>query len=359
MKSQKLGKQVDEILLPFLHATDDSASEHLLQQLIDIYAEPVIREIIRSKLRLAPGRVSLIPDSQEAGDIKGEVTLRVLERLRDFKNDPTEKAISDFRSYVAVAAFHACDGYLRRKYPKRHRLTFKLRYILTHRPDFALWEGANGDRYCGFKAWQGKEKTFSSAPRLQELRGDQQAREQAGLSGQNVRRLELAELVAAVFRWVDGPVKLNHLVQTVSELLGVEELASLSQSFEEAHPDLKDRLADPRVDVAREVDQRIQLQRLWQEICQLPQRQRAALLLNLRDELNRGVIALLPITGICSFREIAAALSTTAEELAEIWNDLPLDDSAIAERLDVTRQQVINLRKSARERLARRMKNFD
>jgi hypothetical protein len=37
---------------------------------------------------------------------------------------------------------------------------------------------------------------------------------------------------------------------------------------------------------------------------------------------------------------------------------LPLDDATIAGLLGLTRQQVINLRKSARERLARRLKGF-
>jgi hypothetical protein len=44
------------------------------------------------------------------------------------------------------------------------------------------------------------------------------------------------------------------------------------------------------------------------------------------------------------------------ERLASLWNDLPIEDVEIAEHLGVTRQQVINLRKVARERLARRMK---
>jgi hypothetical protein len=44
------------------------------------------------------------------------------------------------------------------------------------------------------------------------------------------------------------------------------------------------------------------------------------------------------------------------EKLAEIWNDLPLEDTAIAAVLQVTQQQVINLRKSVRERVARRMR---
>jgi hypothetical protein len=47
-----------------------------------------------------------------------------------------------------------------------------------------------------------------------------------------------------------------------------------------------------------------------------------------------------------------------AEEFANLWNELPLEDASIASLLGVTRQQVINLRKSARERLTRRMKGF-
>jgi len=63
------------------------------------------------------------------------------------------------------------------------------------------------------------------------------------------------------------------------------------------------------------------------------------------------------LTGVASLRVVAEALEMSAPALAGIWNDLPLDDAAIAGRLGLTRQQVINLRKSARERLARRMKN--
>ena len=50
------------------------------------------------------------------------------------------------------------------------------------------------------------------------------------------------------------------------------------------------------------------------------------------------------------------ALALSVERLAEFFNRLPLDDATIAEHLNLTRQQVINLRKSARERLARRLR---
>jgi len=64
---------------------------------------------------------------------------------------------------------------------------------------------------------------------------------------------------------------------------------------------------------------------------------------------------LFPETGIASIRQIAATLEMEDEELAELWGKIPLDDLEIAQRLSVTRQQVINLRQSARKRLGRRM----
>ena len=117
------------------------------------------------------------------------------------------------------------------------------------------------------------------------------------------------------------------------------------------------RLRDPAPDAALALERRTYLSSLWEEIRQLPARQAAALILNLRDGQRRGVVALLPLTGVATMREIARAIGMPAERFAAIWNRLPLEDAAIAELLGVSRQQVINLRKSARERLARRMRS--
>jgi len=57
-------------------------------------------------------------------------------------------------------------------------------------------------------------------------------------------------------------------------------------------------------------------------------------------------------------RQLAGALEINPERLAEMWNDLPIEDTRIADLTGLTRQQVINARKSGRERLARRLKGF-
>ena len=64
---------------------------------------------------------------------------------------------------------------------------------------------------------------------------------------------------------------------------------------------------------------------------------------------------MLPILRIASIQQIAEALEMPDEEMAILWNELPLEDAVIGERLGATRQQVSNLRKCARERLSRRL----
>jgi hypothetical protein len=56
-----------------------------------------------------------------------------------------------------------------------------------------------------------------------------------------------------------------------------------------------------------------------------------------------------------TIKQIAEAMDFPLEEFLGLWNKLPLDDVTIAKLLDATRQQVINLRKCARERVERRM----
>src|SRR5262249_43262179 len=115
-------------------------------------------------------------------------------------------------------------------------------------------------------------------------------------------------------------------------------------------------VADPAPSAEEALHRRTYLGRLWAEIRELPPRQRAALLLNLRDAEGRGMIGLFPLTGTATLGELAAALEMPEPRLRELWDSLPREDEWIATELGVTRRQVINLRKCARERLARRMR---
>jgi hypothetical protein len=171
----------------------------------------------------------------------------------------------------------------------------------------------------------------------------------------NLHLLPPAELLAAIFERVGHPIEFNYLVSIAAQLRAVRDEPLESLDDESGH--LRASLADGSVRVDAALEQRLYLEKLWTEVCELPRLQRAALLLNLRDAGGGSVIAFIPHLKIASKKEMAEILSMSEEQFAALWGDLPLDDTSIAQLLGLTRQQVINLRKTARERLARRMKN--
>ncbi len=357
MREPKGRQQNDPLLLPLLSAGNDGELESLLAALIREQAEPIARSVIGYKLRVFISHSGQSRHNQDADDVYGDVVIKLLGRLRDFRAEPEERAIGNFRHYVKVVAANACAEYLRRKYPLRASLRDQLRYLLTHKPDFALWEfqaGASGssDWMCGLADWRDQTAAPGASLRLQQLRDQPTASLKARLRWRN---LPLPDFLDAIFRWMGGPVELDELVGLVAELKRIKDhvahAAAEPATEERAEPEIK----DSRIDAEAELQQRQHLRRLWAEICELPPRQRFALLMNLKDRQGRDLTSLLPLTGVCTLREMAQALELPVERLAEFFNRLPLDDAAIAAHLNLTRQQVINLRKSARERLARRL----
>ena len=358
LEPEKVNLEVDPLLLPYLQATDESDSQRLAEQLVVGQAGPIIHGIIKNKLPVSLDHSTWNRDNQDAEDVRSETVLELLAWLRKFRTDPENNLISNFRGFVAALAYRACSSYLRKKHPQRLSLKNKIYYVLTHNPDFALWKSSDEEWLCGFAAWKDRDVCVSTA-RLQLMRENPRAFEHAALPRCDVQRMTSADLLAAIFTWTDTPIRLGDLVSAVGELWGIRDQIPDNRSQEGRSGNQSDRFQGAQPDHTAEVEQRGYLQRIWVEIGELPLRQRCALLLNLTESPGHGVIALLPIIGIASVRQIALALGMADEHLARIWNDLPLDDAAIAAHLGVTRQQVINLRKSARERLVRRMKTAE
>jgi hypothetical protein len=233
--------------------------------------------------------------------------LELVARAEDWRSGAAE-AVESFSRYTAVVAYHACHDYFRRKFPERHRLKNRLRYLLKPGRGFDLWEGVRGDWVCSFSSWRDAGTPVAGRPSAPD----------------GAARMSPTDLLAAVFQRTGGPVEFDALVDLLAELWDVRD--------EPAGPRLVERLTAP---VRRDADSslRARLQELWKQIGELPRAQRVALLLNLRAEDEKCALELFPLTGVASMREIAALLEIPAEELAALWNRLPLDDLAIAERL--------------------------
>lgn len=350
-------QDVDGLLFPFLCAQDEAESEELLAQLIYEQVDPVITKIIKNKLRVPLSPTQGYERNQDALEIAGDLRAAILSDLRSLKDGAGGRAINNLQHYVAIKAYSACADYFREKNPQRRRLKNSLRHHLRQNPDFALWESEEHRWWCGLSAWHDAVEPQQHTPehsQLQQLLENPRAALHTSLPNVDVQLLPPADLLAAIFESVGHPLELDRLVSIAAQVWGVRDQPLESFDDEDSH--LRGSLIDASVRVDAALEQRFYLEKLWREVRDLPRLQRAALLLNLRDAGGGSVIAFIPYLKIASRSEIAEALSMSEERFAEIWNNLPLEDTSIAQLFGITRQQVINLRKTARERLARRMK---
>lgn len=344
--------EADQVLLPLLTAKDDTEYRNILDKLISDHADPVIKTIIRHKLRVSMNQPTGRSSHYDAEDIYGEVVVNILKRLDEFKSNPGEKTIYDFRNYVAVISHRACSKHYREKYPEYWRLKNRLRYLCSQHSEFSVWEGKGREWLTGLRQWSGNP-AYPGSETYRQLILDPGAHLAFTRKINSDNAEQMSVLVKAIFGYAEAPVVLDDLVTIVAALSGIQ--MEGDKEFRGEIADAKDLVKDQTNPILEKMDRVAHLQKIWGEICLLPVKQRCALLLNLRDDDGAGIISLLPITGVVSVRQIAEALEISAEELAKMWNRLPMDDISIADSFGITRQQVINLRKSARERLARRI----
>jgi RNA polymerase sigma factor (sigma-70 family) len=246
-------------------------------------------------------------------DLRGEAVLRLLRRLREMADENT--AIENFEAYVAGIASRVIDDAVRVARPEWTRLKNRVRYLVTHDDRFRL----------------------SSGGEFVSLANGRTARVRTAAAR------ELAKSAIDVLATAGRQLGIDDLVSALAERAGVsDDLALWPQPPASTDP-------------AAQLETVETLRCLWNEIAALPPRQRAALLLHARDSGGESVLRLLFATAIVSSGDAAAALEIHPRDLASLLEDLPLSDRVIARRLGVTPQQVINLRKAARDRLARRM----
>jgi hypothetical protein len=338
---------MDHLLVQFIEATDEVQADRWLGTLIDEQAVPIVKEILGSRLRFHLNN-NHTAWTQDANDLFNDIITNLLSRLRAIRSDRSQGAVTDFRGYIAVTAHNACNLYLRQKYRRRSRLKNRLRYLLSHDPTYALWTNEASGLVCGFAQWR---ETGAASPQraFEKIRQDPaEWIETAGLTSVGIDRTQLSNLVTALFQSCGTPVQLDDLVNIVADIC-----------HEKDQPDepldTMTQLAAPTLDFDVMLEHQHMLALLWREVCELPNRQRLALLLNFKDARGQDLVSLLPYTRTATIEQIATALDFPLVEFLKLWNKLPLDDATIAGLLGATRQQVINLRKCARERLERRM----
>jgi hypothetical protein len=328
----------------YLNAADTSDADEILVRLLEQLVEPQVTAIIRQKLQVTLNPTDDRRENQDALELAGEVKTLIVAKLAKLKTEQDPAGIDNFNGYVQAVIINTTNHYLRGKYPVRLRLKNQLRYLLSHDKRFALWSDLAGEWVCGLGEW--KDRNMHTAAmgigQQEALRRTEPAPEIANLS----------ELVATVFLVNAAPMRFGDLVSAVYEARRASEPVEVPEDH-----CLDVSLNDHKRTQAR-LEQTATLNELWTAINEMPLRHRSALLLNLRAPDGEGLITFLPLTRIASMPDIARCLEMSEGELAAIWAELPWDDKTIADRLGLTRQQVINLRQSARAMLKRRMKQL-
>lgn len=329
-------------------AAPELQAERLLPALLDEAVRPAVGRALGSRLRRLESLAG------ERADLEQEALLRVVARLR-LARDGAAAPPEDLPGYAAVVAHNLVSERLRELRPRRAALKARLRYHLRHSPELTLEPGP-GPARCGLAAWG----ALSAAERWMARLGWAQRR--AELDGGAARVLgrrgagdpagwPLPRLCVALLEHAGAAVEVDDLVDWVAAVLGVVDAPPRAlDASDEQGP------AEPAADASETLDQRSFLARLWAEVLQLPERQRLALLLNLRDEGGGDALHVLVACGLATLGQLARALGWPVERLLAVWDDLPLEDARLAGELGLARQQVINLRKSARARLARRLR---
>jgi hypothetical protein len=314
------GMPIDESHDPILHpllTAAPAAQQQLIETLILKVARPLANVIVSRYRRTKYGLAA-----QDAADVLATVQLRLVARLQDVAAG-RGTVIRDFENYVAVLTFNAVNDHFRKTYPARAVVKGRLRHALRRDGRLGLWM-AGGVAAGGLVEWVGRFP-WGRGTELP-LLGD---------------RENPADALVEFFVQLGAPLRFEDLIAHALESWTAGPAAEPESGGAEILPGL----------VMKEY-----LAALWSEIRELPPMQRKALLLNLRSPDSANVAALLVLSGATPFDDLAAALEMSAEELGEIWHDLPYDDQRIAALLGVRRQQVINLRQSARQRLGRRMR---
>ena len=281
-------------------------------------------------------------------DLLLETTARLIRATRN--SHEFGPRIGNYSAYALTIADHAFDDYLRRVRPNWRRLKRQILLLLSHKKGaefFARWRWRT-DWLIGLLRWQGIAK--SATLRYQTFQENSEAFCQQALANQNPEQIPLPELLTKLFRWLETPLEINELTTHVAGLQRLQEPETLSL---ETHGDgrLARNTCAEIADACQQIVESLSADsfrvRMLVWIGELPPRQRVALLLG----MSREDLLLLNASG-----EIAGLLEMPPEDFYGFWPRLPLADSAIAAYLALTPKQISNLRKCARERVLRGMK---
>lgn len=339
---------MDNVLVPYLTASDEQERQQHLDELITIRAAPLIRQVLRRRLGFYVSAQGANENNEDAEDLYQEAMMRVVQMLKQLQSSSAIE-IKNFDLYVSRIAANVCTDFLRAKSPARTRLKEGLRHLLKRHKDLVSWEG-DSEILCGFAPWRNTGKSAFSDQPLRDIETKLGSFQSVHFADENVREAPVSQIVAELFHWIGGPVEIDVLVGMVGHLLDVkdEQLESLedpSAARWEAYFVSSTPSGESHVE-ANEL-----LARLWRAVTRLPAEQRDAFALSFEDEAGQDLFTVLRTAEIVNWDELAQGMGRSVQEVARLRLRMPMDGASVAEELGASRENVYKWRFRALRRL--------
>jgi RNA polymerase sigma factor (sigma-70 family) len=346
---------MDQLLLLYLQATDESERQQCLDELLLLHAAPVVRKILRSRLGFHVSQHGTNRNNQEAEDVYQETLTKIVQMLHDLRASSRPTEIENFRRYVTRIAINACHDFLRARSPAKYRFKHNVRDIFSRHPDFAAWK-VDDEIVGGFAVWRGMSRLPASERQVRELENDLDTFLNARFANEDIHQVPLTRIVAEVLQSIDCPIKIDDLAGFVALLLQVKDQPAMSLD-EGLVSDLG--LAQKAIAAESAVAAKELLNRVWQIVNRMPVQQRDTFCFDFEDERGADLFSLLLEMGIAGVPQIAQALRRSSDEVNRLRSLMPMDYMAIADELNATRAQVTQWHYRALQRLEKELESLE
>jgi len=331
---------VDECLLPYLNSLSEATEEAHLDHLLIGIARPIAQHSLQRAFQQDQIKDSYGTSRLDVHDAISEVLLKILQRLRLFKGDPTGQPISNYRGLVATTAYRTLTDQLRGHHRQRANQDKRIRRFFAANNNLAIWKDEEGELLCGYAICR-SDKLRPKGRAVDLLLVTSELR----TSGEE---LNTGELILLIFDKIGGPVRFNDLASVIfadqepwPETVSIETASSDDESFGN----------DPQESFLG-LERRLLLHRLFEEIQRLSAEQRNALLLNMTDSHGYSIEWFL-FANIATDDQLAALLEVSVDKFRRLIDGLPMTDKEIGRRLGKEPMKVANIRKAVRDRLKR------
>jgi len=335
---------VDETLLPYLDSVNEAGEREHLDHLLNTIARPIVLQTFQRNFQRRQIKDAYGTGPLDIQDAISEVLVKLLQRLRTFKADPSGQAITNFRGLVTTTAYRSLTDQLRGHHRHRASQDKKVRRFFAADRNLALWKDNEGTMLCGYACWR-KSRVSEESPTADlllladGLRADGQER-------------DTGALILLLLEKIGRPVKFNDLISAVTW----ERLESETVAIETMLTD-DTRLVSSALEPHLALEAKSLAEGLFQEIGSLEPAQRQALLLNMKDSHGYSIEWFL-FANIATEEQLAELLEIPVEGFMKLMHALPMTDKEIGRRIGIEAMKVANMRKAVRDRLERFRRSF-